>query len=67
MHENCQRQYSHQQIKAKLTVFSVTHLKNRYKEPADRPTNTKKNKQEIIHTTEKTLQHQMHKVKPKIS
>ena len=65
MHENFQRQYSHQQIKVKLTVFSFTYLKTRYKEPANRPTNTKK--QEIIHTTEKALQHEMHKVKPKIS
>ena len=56
---------SDQQIKVKLTVFSFTHLKTRYKEPANRPTNTKN--QEIIHTTEKALQHQMHNVKPKIS
>ena len=57
MHENFQRQYSHQQVRAKLTVFSFTRLKTRYKEPADRPTNTKK--REIIHTTEKAMQHQM--------
>ena len=66
MHENFQRQYSYQQIKVKLTVFSFTNLKTRYKEPANKPTNTKK-KQEIIHTTEKALQHEMHYVKPKIS
>ena len=42
MHENYQRQCSHQQIKAKLIVFSFTHLKNRYKEPADRSTNKQK-------------------------
>ena len=66
MHENFQRQYSHQQIKVKLTVFSFTYLKTRYKEPANRPTNTKK-KQEIIHTIEKALQYEMHNVKPKIS
>ena len=65
MHENFQRQYSHQQIKVKLTVFSYTYLKTRYKEPANRPTNTKK--QEIIHTKEKALQHEMHNMKSKIS
>ena len=48
MHENFQRQYSHQQIKVKLTVFSFTYLKTRYKEPANRPTNTKKNKKLYI-------------------
>ena len=42
MHENFQRQYSHKQVKVKLTVFSFTHWKTRYKEPANRPTNTKK-------------------------
>ena len=42
MHENFQRQYIHQQIKVKLIVFSFTYLKTRYKEPANRPTNTKK-------------------------
>ena len=47
MHENFQRQYSHQQIKSKLTVFSFTHLKTRYKEPAERPTNTKNKKSYI--------------------
>ena len=42
MHENFQRRYSHQQIKVKLTVFSFTYLKTRYKEPAKRPTNKQK-------------------------
>ena len=48
MHENFQRLCSHQQIKGKLTVFSFTHLKTRYKEPADKPANKKKNKKLYI-------------------
>ena len=49
MNENFQRLCSHQQIKAKLIVFSFIHLKTRYKKPANRPI---KKKQKIIHTTE---------------
>ena len=49
MHENFQRQCSHQLIKAKLTVFSFKHLKTRHKEPAARLTNKKKKKNKKLY------------------
>ena len=51
MHENFQRQCSHQLIKAKLTVFSFNHLKTRHKEPAARLTNKQTKKKKIRNYT----------------